>query len=216
MDLPGLAVDLDLREGDRVGTLVVGGVESVLQRFDEQVEGNALFLLYLPESLYCLLVHSLPYLNSYFRWASVISPSGMRAATPASSISMSSDPTSRRTPCQTLRPSIGTRVFTYTVLPTWASKWLRFRSGLSMPGELTSRVYGPVHGVALVQSLAHHSRYPGAQVVRDTAGMVDEQTYDPLPPATSHLRHHQFHIPDLAVDDLLEPSVGEFHDLFLA
>ena len=60
VDLSGLAVDLDLGERHRVRRLVVGGMEGVLQRLDEQVEGNALLLLDLAESLDRLLVHPFP------------------------------------------------------------------------------------------------------------------------------------------------------------
>ena len=39
---------------------MVGRVECILQGFHEQVEGDALFFLYLTESLYRLLVHPFP------------------------------------------------------------------------------------------------------------------------------------------------------------
>ena len=51
---------LTSENGTACGGLLVGGMESVLQRLDEQVEGNALLFLDLAESFYRLLVHSLP------------------------------------------------------------------------------------------------------------------------------------------------------------
>ena len=53
----GLRVDLDRRVLGRVGRLLVGGQQRVLESLDESLEGDALLALDLPQSLDDLSTH---------------------------------------------------------------------------------------------------------------------------------------------------------------